>query len=117
MEKEELDNIDELLDEDGYPTAAWLKLLRTYSPSVMPLKTLVMGYLPDGWHFGDWGYSLKRPYGGVRILKLHTGGWSGNEQVINAILQNPYLTTFLMRYVKWETGGHYTFEIPTKNLE
>ena len=100
-----------LLDDDGYPTEEYLKFITDFTHETMPIIDFVLGVLQDGWYFGDWGFKLGRKYKGIRKLELHTGGWSGNEDVIHAIINNFWLTHFKMKYVKWCTGGHYYFEI------
>lgn len=103
---------DELLDNEGYPTDEWLEFLRKYNPgSNEEALKFVKEVLPDGWYYWVWGVKLRRKYRGRRILELHTGGWSGNEDVINAMLSNMYLTGIYMQYMKWYRGGHYYFEI------
>lgn len=101
---------DILLDNEGYPIDEFLKFIKYYTPERMPILNFIE-ILCDGWYFGDWGYKLHRKYAGKRKFELHTGGWSGNEATIEAVLSNIYLTHFTMRYVKWFTGGHYYFEI------
>jgi len=104
-------NIPEtLLDNDGYPTDEYIEFIKNYTPEVMPIMDFVE-ILTDAWHFGDWGFRLCRKYAGVRKLELHTGGWSGNEEIIRTVKSNIWLTNFRMRYVMWRTGGHYYFEI------
>jgi len=98
----------DLLDCNGYPTSEFLKFIKDYK--TMPIMEF-LEILRDGWHFRDNGFRLKRKYKGKRKLELHTGGWSGNEETISSILSNTYLTHFKMRYVRWEAGGHYYFEI------
>lgn len=105
---------DRLLDADGYPTPEWLKYISDYTDKVMPIMQFVQCVLIDGWHFSEWGFRLHRTRNGIRKLELHTGGWSGNEETIMAILGNIYLTHFKMQYVKWTRGGHYYFEIKVK---
>jgi len=100
----------ETLDSKGYPTDEFLKFIRDYTDETMAIMDF-LDILADGWHFGDWGFKLKRKYNGIRKLELHTGGWSGNEDIISAIRSNIYLTHFRMRYVKWLTGGHFYFKI------
>ena len=100
-----------LLDNDGYPTEEYIKFIKDYTSETMPIINFVLGVLQDGWYFGDWGFKLKRKYRGIRKLELHTGGWSGNEEIIYAIKSNLWLTDFKMKYVKWYTGGHFYFEI------
>jgi hypothetical protein len=99
-----------LLDNGGYPTDDYLTFIKDYTYETMPVMQFV-NLLSEGWYFGDWGFELHRKYKGKRKLELHTGGWSGNEEIIEAILSNVYLTQFQMRYVEWHTGGHYYFEI------
>ncbi len=99
-----------LLDVDGYPTEEYLTFIREFTHETMPVIDFV-DIMQDGWYHGDWGFKLGRVYKGIRKLELHTGGWSGNEEVIAAITSNIWLTALKMKYVKWLTGGHYYFEI------
>ena len=101
---------DTLLDNDGYPTEDYLKFIQEYTGETMPIMVFV-DILAGGWYFADWGFKLHRRYAGKIKLELHTGGWSGNEDIIAAITSNMYLTAIKMRHVKWITGGHYYFEI------
>jgi len=100
---------DVLLDVNGYPTEEWLEFIRNYIPdNSLPLLKFVSEILPKGWYMADWGFVLHRKYRGKQKLELHTGGWSGNEEVISAILSNKH---FKMQYVMRKAGGHYYFEI------
>lgn len=98
------------LDNEGYPTDEFLKFIRDYTHETMPILDFIE-IISHHWYFGDWGFKLSRKYNGIRKLELHTGGWSGNESIIEAIKGNFWLTHFQMRYVQWRTGGHYYFEI------
>lgn len=102
-----------LLDFDGYPTDEFLEFIKNYNPKNMDIHEF-LSILQDGWYFQNWGFKLKKKYRGIQKLELHTGGWSGNEDTINAIISNIFLTHFSMKYVMWKTGGHYYFEIPIK---
>lgn len=103
---------DTLLDSYGYPTKEWINFIENYLPDEsLPLIHFIKGVLIDGWWMSDWGFKLHNPYKGKIKLELHTGGWSGNEEVIAAIRSNIYLTHCSMRYYKWLSGGHYYFEI------
>ena len=100
------------MDNEGYPTEEYLTFIRHYVPSEeLPLMDFIQRYLIGGWHYRNWGVRLGRRYRGKRKLILHTGGWSGNEEIIREVLVNFYLTHGKMRYVMWKTGGHYYFEI------
>ncbi len=110
--KDEILKIPEiLLDDEGYPTDEYIAFIKGYTSKTMPIINFVLDILQDNWQYGEWGFKLGRVYKGVRKLELHTGGWSGNEEIIAAITSNIWLTAFKMKYVKWYTGGHYYFEI------
>jgi hypothetical protein len=101
-----------LIDDEGYPTAEWLQFIREYKPDdSLPLVEFVEMILIDGWFMADYGFRLHRKYKGKQKLELHTGGWSGNEEIIEAIKSNIFLTHFQMKYVMWQAGGHYYFEL------
>ena len=48
---------------------------------------------------------------GRKYVYFSTGGWSDNEELISH-LKDEWCFHHLL--VKWETGGHYTFKIPSK---
>jgi hypothetical protein len=104
--------MNDTIDSKGFPTEESLLFLREYKTE-QPFKDIIelIRYL---WHYADWGFVLHRKYKGKQKLELHTGGWSGNEEIIQAILSNIYLTHFHMKYYMWKTGGHYYFEIEYK---
>ena len=59
------------------------------------------------WNF-DYGTFINNYIDNRKILKLSTGGWSDNEEIINQLSE----TMFWVMY--WQTsrrGGHYTFGI------
>ncbi|MFA5067990.1 MAG: hypothetical protein WC466_08180 [Candidatus Izemoplasmatales bacterium] len=94
----------------GYPTKKYLQMIKDYDGNQMPIMDFV-DIVCKNWNHGDIGYKLHKKHKGKRKFELHTLGWSGNEEIIQKIIKNIYLTHFLMKYYKWETGGHYYFEI------
>jgi hypothetical protein len=48
----------------------------------------------------------------IRTFYLSTGGWSGNESVIESMHKN--FIFWAMYWNKEQKGGHYWFEIPPK---
>ncbi len=95
-----------MLDKDNYPDKASLKAIEKWDI----LKDGIQGLLDlveDNTYTPDWSFSVT----GKRILRFeyHTGGWSGNEDVIDALRQ-----TSLFWLIFWEKstrGGHYYFRI------
>jgi hypothetical protein len=45
----------------------------------------------------------------VLLLHISTGGWSGNEDIIQELLSNQMVK--MLTYTSWRRGGHYEFEI------
>ena len=101
----------ELLDEQGYPTEDWLEFLRKWTPETGCAYQHIFDSL---LHFGLWMpercLRVKKPYKGYQKFEIHTGGWSGNEDVVDAILSN-FLLRHLFGYYKWEIGGHHYFRM------
>ena len=100
---------------DGYLTDTWLDRLRAFEFSPQ-----------DGAQFLAWLPNIKphlacctinRSHGETDLgspadfIEFHTGGWSGAEELIAAMLEHFWIRYF---HTKWSRGGHYTFEIPTK---
>lgn len=109
---------DQLLDQDGYPTEAALLYLRNWSFFTdEETKELCFGvyfsdwekqdqlieFLRSIWYFSDMGFTYNHPY-----LEISTFGWSGNEEVIEA-LKNTNL--WISRLEAHITGGHYFFRL------
>jgi hypothetical protein len=108
------------LDNDGYPTEEYLKYITEYDLCVNDIWEL-LSEIEDGWCYGDWGFILKNPYTDklfkkqYRTLELHTGGWSGNEDVIRALHDNSLF--FPLYWRRTDVGGHYYFKIPIKTKD
>jgi len=94
-----------ILDHEGYPTDEYLKYIATWNPEVSTIEEFLK-LLESAWWMADWGFVRNG-----NELELHTGGWSGNESIIESIKRNLRLTHFSMTYEMWKTGGHYYFKI------
>ena len=89
-----------------YPSKEELKIIYSWDFSKEPVKDL-LDYVERLWWEPNWGFKLT----GKRVLKLelHTGGWSGNESIIEALKYN--FMFWSMYWQKSTRGGHYYFTI------
>lgn len=88
-----------------YPTEIELAKIRNWNGSFKDLWE----YITRLWNYGEDAYRFYK-YGGKYHAELHTLGWSGNEDLIEA-LEHSQCRFFLMWHSKWLKGGHYYFEI------
>jgi len=100
---------ENFIDDEGYPTNEILQWIKDFDPQIMSFINFVE-ILHKCWWMDDWGFVFKRKYKNKRTLELHTGGWSGNENIIRALKSNFFF--FSMTWQKTYVGGHYYFEIP-----
>ena len=89
------------LDEDGYPTDELLERVRKwpYDQGFEGLLELVQA----NWNWDNYFQKDGNKY------VLCTGGWSGNEDLIGALMEN-----HLFWACCWESsqrGGRYEFEV------
>lgn len=90
-----------------YPTDAELKEIELWP------HTDIEGwfdFIRSIWWMADWGFDKTK-----NKIHLSTGGWSGNEDIIGAMIENSILWGRC-----WQSsrrGGHYIFEIPKRKKE
>ena len=102
-----------MMDIDGYPTEETLNTIKNCDLTKFDIKTF-LDYVGSNWKYAeDGGFVLKGKK--VMTLVLHTCGWSGNEEVINALQQNKLF--FALYWQKTERGGHYYFKIKPINFK
>lgn len=86
---------------NDYPSDAELEELKTANIFKVGFKGMV-DLINDSWNH-DYG---KLDFDG-KSLKLATGGWSGNEDLICALQENiGFWSSF---WIKTERGGRFTF--------
>jgi hypothetical protein len=103
---------------DGYLTDPWLDRLRTFEFSTQDAAQF-LAWLPNiKPHLACCTINLSHGETDLGapadFIEFHTGGWSGAEEMIAAMLEHFWIQYF---HTKWSKGGHYTFEIPTKFLQ
>lgn len=99
------------MDLEGYPEEEELELIRKWD---IKDSFGLIKYIKERWAYHD---SIKETWiddefnKGKKLLRIefHTCGWSGNESLIYALLDNHIFKAFC--YVEWHRGGHYYFEI------
>jgi hypothetical protein len=105
------------MDAEGYPEQPELNRIEKWD--AFDAFNLIE-FITSRWAYQDWGikkYWDKDEYNGkseVLKLELHTAGWSGNEDLITALLSNTMFRS--MWYNQWRRGGHYYFIIDPFNI-
>lgn len=99
------------MDRDGYPDDPELERIRTWSYTD-PLG--VLRFIADLWRYPDYWTEIVGE-DGMTTFYISTGGWSGNELLIDALQEN-YIV-WGMCWVSSKRGGHYVCEVrkETKN--
>lgn len=92
-----------MTDKNGYPTEDELKFIIRWDTFKEGYQGL-LEFIRDIWWSGDFGGFVWRG----KWLHLHTWGWSGNEDIIEALKGNPFW--FMFWYLS-KRGGHYCFEL------
>lgn len=82
-----------------YPTEQELQKIKEWEPSDFHG---LMQFVKSLWAFDAWGWSQNGD-----IYNISTGGWSGNEDVIEAMNSN--VVWWMMYWQQSTRGGHYIF--------
>ena len=110
--------------EEKYPTKKELKFIEKFDVTKKPVKELIE-FIEGIWWMPSFGFLLKKRRNAFKTvtttkdkpkyryhmyLELHTGGWSGNEDIIKSLDKNKWFSFFFKD--SWKRGGHFTYEIP-----
>jgi hypothetical protein len=103
-------------DADGYPTEETLDIISTWDIQniTKDVEELLL-YVKRAWRYPEYFTTSKKRFrrfkGGslIRRYFVSTGGWSGNESLISALVQNHVF--WLLSWQQSERGGHYIFEV------
>lgn len=101
------------LDRDGYPTDSALDIIREWTFQ-MPSREL-FEFIKSFWWMPEFGWKECEAVDELTgdtdyCYYLSTGGWSGNESIIEAMQENKYFF-WSMHWVQSRRGGHYIFEL------
>ena len=101
----------DILTADGYPTQEALDYIavtwgmnhgKLDTPANLDFTEL-LEMLEEMWWGNGWGFKRTR-----KRLYLSTGGWSGNEDIIEVLRGTWFWQICWMQHRR---GGHYVFEI------
>ena len=103
------------MDSEGYPEEKELRMIRKWDVKDFPT---LLQFVEERWTYHDF---IKREVIKDKILKkdylqwtLITGGWSGNESLVNALLGNQLFE--MCWYYEWTRGGKHVFRIDPRNV-
>jgi hypothetical protein len=86
---------------EEYPTDEELERIKNW-PMADPMGWL--DYCASIWHWGkDYAYREGD------IYYFHTGGWSGNEDIIGAMRETQNGILWMLMWSQSNRGGHYIF--------
>lgn len=97
----------ELDDEGMYPTEESLKAIEDWD--VIGDGIGMFDAIARIWQYGSWGWREREDRDGSRHYEVSTGGWSGNEEILQALEKNFAMSFFMESHKR---GGHYHFVIP-----
>ena len=110
--KNELLDKSDFLDDDGYPTDDALEIVKLWH---WDDARGWFKFIESLWAYHDWGWKEKdEPHEFDNDKMVHryyisTGGWSGNESIIDAMQQADFMWS--LNWVQSRRGGHYIFEL------
>lgn len=85
-----------------YPTEEDLEFIENYDAVKLKDPTILIEYIRKLWPWSHY-FVLEN-----NKLELHTGGWSGAEQIIDSLAKTMFWHLY---WQKSERGGHHYFEI------
>ena len=94
------------MDENGYPTDEELEIIKNWElngASLAESLAAIMTHIRPMWRYSDCGYWREEE----GLYNIHTGGWSGNESLVGALMGNQ--TFWIIFWKQSEVGGHYIF--------
>lgn len=95
----------EVFDDDGYPTEEYCSWLHELADNVKTYPQ-VFSELEEVWWNYDIMHQWEKPDGREQELRISTGGWSGNEEVIHHLKGTFF---WFMCWYESRRGGHYKF--------
>ena len=97
-------------DQDGYPTPETLQRIRDWKPAKGEKRSVLIDHVCDAWYYPDAIKDVVVENHGeeIKCRYLATGGWSGNEDLMDEMTDNVYAMGLFFRQ---ERGGAWWFEL------
>ena len=116
--EERINDID-LIDSDGYSTDEALDIIREWTFQMS--DRALFEFIKSIWWMPDWGWKECEAIDELTGEKsycyyISTGGWSGNESIIQAMQENKWMF-WHMHWVQSRRGGHYIFELRKEDAQ
>lgn len=92
------------MDINGYPEDHELDKIKSWTDDFPAL----MRYVHDRWQYADVGFWTEKN----GLYEISTGGWSGNESLIDAMQYNSVF--WVTWWVSSRRGGHFVFADPKR---
>ena len=112
------DLVEPTFDVDGYPTEETLDRIKWWPVGSSADFAAAMDFAGRAWSYPDyWEKADNWPdpdmfdHPCLRYV-FSTGGWSGNESIVEAIEANQMLQ--MIGAWSWRRGGHYEYRFPTE---
>ncbi|MGH7207832.1 MAG: hypothetical protein ACREIL_00455 [Nitrospiraceae bacterium] len=93
------------MSERDYPTNEELKVIEAWPANTTDSIRALLALVKERWNWPDWGWHQD----GSRLL-ISTGGWYGNEDLIDALRGN--FMFWVLCWVSVRRGGHFEFNVP-----
>ena len=100
------------IDGEGYPTDEFIEWIRTFD-TIKNDPFIFIQIVLDNWYHGDYGWEIQRAYRGERKVLISTCGWSGNEDMLDALNENTIF--WMVHFYSHQRGGHYVFKFKKFN--
>ena len=100
---------DEWLDDEGYPTDKALDRVSDWEKHYDEMLAFVRSI----WRYAASGYYAEaegEEDPSEKVYRLSTAGWSGNEEIIDALRDNKIF--WALCWYSSTRGGHYVFKVP-----
>jgi hypothetical protein len=97
-----------MMEDYEYPTEEQLEKIRTWKADCKESIHKCFDYIESLWWGNEWGF-VRWTGDTPDDYILHTDGWSGNEEIIDAMKENFML--WMLSWYESRRGGQYKFRV------